>query len=232
MHVELWSGRPDSERALRARQKLQSLLSQIMSRTERQLHPLGQRGQQLRSIPAPIEPVDVQSFVGLATKTDAYENRSTMADAVAIWSSVPLPLQSLGPEYQLRRKATGPLPRDTPRLRDTTVKRLRTLETLPHPRLRALSNHVSPEKLAVPWLAPSLPWWELGGRWAKEPLSSKILLFSHYRATPAAVAGLLSYCVETAFPSLRNSAASRVQKKRYLRVSDERGLSLLTRPNG
>lgn len=227
MHVELWSGRPDSERALRARQKLQSLLSQIMSRTERHLHPLGQRGQQLRSIPAPVEPVDVQSFVGLATKTGAYENRSTMADAVSIWSSVPLPLQSLGPEYQLQRRATGPLPRDTPQIRNTTVKRLRTLETLPHPRLRALSNHVSPEKLAVPWLAPSLPWWELGGRWAKEPLSSKILLFSHYRATPAAVAGLLSYCVETAFPSLRNSSASRVQKKRYLRVSDERGLSLL-----
>lgn len=142
------------------------------------------------SIMAPVEPVDVHSFLGFATKTGAYKNRSTMADVVAIWSSVPLPLQSLGMEYQLGRKAAGPLPKDTPRLRTASIRNLRPLATLPHPRLRALSTRVSPEKLAIPWLAPSLPWWEPGGRWGEEPLSSKLLLFSHYRVTPPAVAGL------------------------------------------
>jgi hypothetical protein len=227
IHVELWSGRPDSERARDARQKLQSTLARIMSRTERYLHPLGKQGQRLGSIMAPVEPADVQSFLGLATKTGAYENRSVMADAVAIWSSVPLPLQSLSTEYQLQRKVTGPPPKDTPQLRNAMVKNLRPLVTLPHPRLRALSNYLPPEKLAIPWIAPSLPWWELGGRWAKEPLSSKLLLFSHYRATPPAVAGLLSYGVETVFPSLQNHSAAAVLKKRSLRVSEERGLGLI-----
>ena len=75
------------------------------------------------------------------------------------------------------------------------LPRFRGPAVWPHPRLRAMCERFQPEKLAVPWLAPSMPWWPLGGRWAGAP-SEKVLLFSRFRAVPRTVAGLMSYDLE------------------------------------
>jgi hypothetical protein len=227
LHVELWAGRPDSDRAARARETLEALLGQVMSRTERFLHSEFWDKHRFQTIRAPIEPIDIQSFVAFAKKSNAYLDRSTLAGAVALWSSVPLPLQTLGPGYQIHRKMRrGPWPRGTPQLRDRAVKHLQPVDLLPHPRLRALSARVPPNKLALPWLAPSFPWWRLGHRW-ETGIDGKLLLFSHFRATPPAVAALLSYGVETAFSTLRNQSGARVQKKRYFRVTGKSGFGLV-----
>jgi hypothetical protein len=228
IHAELWAGRIESERASEARQNLEKLLSQVMSRTERFLHLGFREVDSLIRVPAPIDSVDLQSFVTLVAKTKGYDDRSVLAEAVALWSSVPLPLQTLSSDYHLQKIAgSGPWPKRTPQLTDRAVRNLRPIEALPHPRLRALSARIPPENLAMPWLAPSLPWWQLSGPW-RERNPTKVLLFSHYRATPPAVAALLSYGVETVFPSLRNRSAAKVQRKRYLRVSGETGLGLLS----
>jgi hypothetical protein len=227
LHSELWAGRPTSETARQARSTLESQLSKVMSRTERFLHLDFRDVDNLTKIPAPIDPVDLQSFVSLAQKTNAYTQRYILAEAVALWSSVPLPLQTLSSDYHLQKIAgNGHWPKGTPRLTERGVGNLNPIEKLPHPRLRALSTRIPSQKLAIPWLPPSLSWWKLGDAW-KEAITTKMLLFSHYRATPSAVAALLSYGVETAFPSLRNRSAKNVNKKRYLRVSGTTGLSLL-----
>ena len=80
-------------------------------------------------------------------------------------------------------------------LPELELPRFRGPAVWPHPRLRAMCEQFQPEKLAVPWLAPSMPWWPLGGRWVGAP-SEKILLFSRFRAVPRAVAGLMSYDLE------------------------------------
>jgi hypothetical protein len=227
LHVELWAGRPESTRASQARKTLETLLGEVMSRTERFLHPEFRDRHTFKTVPAPIQAIDVQSFAALAKKSNAYSDRSTLAEAVALWSSVPLPLQTLGPTYQIHRKiGKGPWPRGTPQLRNGTVKRLQQIEMLAHQRLRALSDYVPPTKLAIPWLAPSFPWWQLGQRW-QSAIDSKLLLFSRFRATPPAVAALLSYGVETAFSSFRNKSARRVQKNRYFRVTGKSGFGLV-----
>jgi len=230
LHVELWAGRPESQRASEARKTLETLLAQVMSRTERFLHPEFRDRHRFKSVRAPIEAVDIQSFEALAKKSNAYNDRSTLAEAVALWSSVPLPLQTLGPTYQIHRKiGKRPWPRGTPQLTESTVKGLQQIEMLPHQRLRALSDCVPPDKLAIPWLAPSFPWWQLGPRW-RSAIQSKLLLFSRFRATPPAVAALLSYGVETAFPAFRKKSArfiQNLQKKRYFRVTGKSGFGLV-----
>jgi Helicase conserved C-terminal domain len=227
LHSELWAGRPESKTARQARSTLESQLSKVMSRTERFLHLDFRDVDNLTVVPAPLDPVDLQSFVSLAQKTKAYGERSILAEAVALWSSVPFPLQTLSSDYHLQKLAgNGHWPLRTPRLTKRGVGNLNPIETLPHPRLRALSTRIPSQKLAIPWLPPSFPWWNLGDPW-REAITTKMLLFSHYRATPPAIAALLSYGVETAFPSLRNKSAKSVNKKRHLRVSSTTGLSLL-----
>jgi hypothetical protein len=71
---------------------------------------------------------------------------------------------------------------------------------VPNLRFRKLLAAYPPDRLALPWTAPSMPWWPLRGPWGlPEPATrglEKALLFSAYRAVPRSVAGLLSFAVE------------------------------------
>src|SRR3546814_3447844 len=51
-------------------------------------------------------------------------------------------------------------------------------------KLRALNDLVPTEALALPWVLPSLTWWAPSGPWAKVTQSTKMLIFSRFRATP------------------------------------------------
>ena len=105
-------------------------------------------------------------------------------------------MQTLGPDYKAWETAQhSPSKSRALHLSRSDVGRFRRPAVWPHPKLRAMCAQFPPEKLAVPWLPPSMPWWPLGGRWAG-PSPGKALLFSRFRAAPRALAGLLSYGVE------------------------------------
>jgi hypothetical protein len=145
---------------------------------------------------------------------------------VPLWNSVPLPMQSLGPKYLLWTRArklasaAGIEPGDVERMRS---------QTFPHPRLRALIDHIRPEKLALPWIAPSHAWWPLTGGWERETarngnetqsgetpaIDGKLLVFAKFRAVVPAVAGLISYTVETS-----TYGKTRGRARSYKRESD------------
>lgn len=122
--------------------------------------------------------------------------------AVTFWRSIPLPHQTMGSHYAMWAKApkVGKKRwRKLPGVSANDRNSMRVREEAYHPKFRELLRQFPPERLALPWLAPSSPWWPLEGPWAKvESLGEvhKGLLFSHYRAVPAAVAGLISLAVE------------------------------------
>ena len=183
-------------RAVKA--KIEKRLRLIIARTERFGHAAGQDAAELINVPAPLKTEDFRIFRHMVEcfKSDPEDRASGAGAAVAYWSSVPLPMQTLGLDYKAWRSAQRLSPEEgTLHLTRTNVDRFRGPAVWPHPRLRAMCERFQPEKLAVPWLAPSMPWWPLGGRWAGTPLE-KVLLFSRFRAVPRAVAGLMSYDLE------------------------------------
>ncbi|TIP32144.1 MAG: hypothetical protein E5X69_30830, partial [Mesorhizobium sp.] len=94
------------------------------------------------------------------------------------WSSVPLPAQSLGPRYVAWRRANiRPAPNLTRMTRDRR-NRLDAPAAWPDAKFRALGRIAPPELLALPWVAPSLPWWPLREGWAAQAFDPKVLMFS------------------------------------------------------
>lgn len=227
LHKELQAGLPDSESAIACRDNLENELCVVLSRTERGVQEGTARKE--RVVSTPIQVSDVHAFKAFAKNVGAYKSRRDMADLVSYWASIPLPMQTMGRIYKMGRGLKGSIPKGSPQLRVGADGRLHPLDPIPHPRLRALSEQATARQLAVPWIGPSLAWWKLGGHWSAQgkPLRTKLLVFGHYRATPLAVAALLSYGVETAFPNLRNKSGAAVANKRYLRVSRDYGLSLV-----
>ena len=194
----LRSADPGGATTLDVKAKIEERLRMIIARTERFGHEAGQDATRLLDVPAPLHTGDLRIFRHMVRcfTSDAEDRASGAGAAVAYWSSVPLPMQTLGPDYKAWRSAQRLSPEEgTLHLTRTNVDRFRGPAVWPHPRLRAMCERFQPEKLAVPWLAPSMPWWPLGGRWVGTPLE-KVLLFSRFRAVPRAVAGLMSYDLE------------------------------------
>ena len=183
----------------RYRHILQTLLAPLMSRTEREAGAT-RDGSQTIELQADLTPADVRVFRHLAT---SFKPRHK-GDALAYWLSIPLPAQALGNRYEAARQAVWP--KDGKLVKLTEANR-RSIESRqwPHPKLRALNTVAPPESLALPWAAPSLPWWPLGGPWRDAQAPEKLLLFSRFRATPQSIAALTSFEVEAA--TLRRSGA-------------------------
>jgi hypothetical protein len=117
-------------------------------------------------------------------------------EALPYWSSVPLPAQSLGPRYAAWKRAKIKAAPNLMRMTRERRNRLSAPTTWPDAKLRALSSVAPPKLLSLPWVAPSLPWWPLGGGWKSLVADPKVLMFSRFRATPPSVAALLSFGVE------------------------------------
>lgn len=187
------------EELLQAKQAIEGRLRGVMARTERFGHTVGQEAVDLVEQNAPLIPEDIQAFRHLAEclegASDAGPGRA-LSTAVPYWSSIPLPMQMMGKHYKAWDEANRSV-HPMAHLRLTANERDRFVgpQNWPHPRLRALGESFPPSRLSVPWIAPSLPWWELSEQWLQHP-PDKVLLFSRFVAVPRAVASLLSFDLE------------------------------------
>ena len=188
---------PSGVATLTIKTQIEERLRMVIARTERFGHEAGQDATKLLKIPAPLSATDLQAFRHMVgCFKGGTGDRSTIGAAVPYWFTVPLPMQTLGPDYKAWEAAQiSPYKSQALHLAKTDISRFRRPAVWPNPKLRAMCAQFPPEKLAVPWLPPSMPWWPLGGAWAGHS-PEKALLFSRFRAAPRALAGLLSYGVE------------------------------------
>lgn len=195
---------PLGQETLSAKAAIESCLRTIIARTERFGHVEGRDIAQQIELAAPLKPDDLQVYQHLLDcfrghNKGSHQGRPISA-AVQYWTSVPLPMQTLGSGYK-PWKESARLPPPSPTL-TVTEKSRNAFEgpySWPHPRLRALQKLLPPERLALPWSAPSMPWWPLDGPWSPSSTSNhpnKVLIFSRFKATPRSVAALMSYDLE------------------------------------
>ena len=195
----LRSSSPTGPAARVAKEDIEVRLRSIIARTERFGQHAGSDMTELSRVPAPLVPDDLAAFQHVV---DCFRGSGQgpasrdMSSAVPYWSSVPLAMQTLGPDYAAWNDAAHLLPPSTS-LALTVEQRgaFAGPAAWPHPRLRALREVCPSDGLTVPWISPSLPWWDLGGVWRSSP-PQKVLLFSRFRAAPRSIAALLSYDVE------------------------------------
>ena len=190
--------RPDAASLRRVRGELQEkYLRPRMARMERAaFRPMMNEGVQHPS----TEGLPSQKDLDLFVRFSAGLNKKDRSTAIAYWRSVPYPHQFLGQEYAAWRDAKRSKWRDLVGVTSEQREKLRMRGDVPNRRFRELLRAFPPERLALPWMPPSLPWWPLQGAWSGPQSSTrgleKGLLFSLYRAVPRAVAGLMSFAVE------------------------------------
>lgn len=216
---ELRKGEPGSAAAQRARNDIEELLRKIMARTERASHSVGWEEHVTEALTAPIHTADL----GVFKQTSRSFQEIHRASAVPYWTSIPLPMQSMGPQYVAWKAAKDAEADGTPGLDQAMRDGYERPDPWPHPRLRALQHLLPPERMVVPWIAPSNPWWELRGPWKDEAgRPRKVLVFSRFRAVPQVVAAALSFDLEARFLSADGLAYGEVTKRRLLAATEGR----------
>lgn len=193
----LISADPFGDRTVEAKRAIEEQLRPVIARTER----LFAKPQEPAPVDAAVREDDLEVFQDLVRCFQAGDEgeKRTGGAAIAYWSSVPLPLQMLGPDYKAWKAwaDTDRKVRPSPSFLLTKRRRDRFLapKRWPHYKLRAAAERFDAASMAVPWVAPSMPWWKLGKAWT-QPGPEKALMFSRFRAVPRAIAGLMSYDVE------------------------------------
>lgn len=203
LRQSMLSGDLDTPAALLAREQLAARFVTLVARTERASHDgwwrmLQSSESQTRPWPAPITPEALDLFKHLICCFDRQDRTAT----IPYWTSIPMPMQSIGSDYVAYRRAERNMPAPVKgMLTWSQCRRYFKPGTWPHPRMAALATLMPPQRLALPWTPPSRPWWPLQGAWKKSRSDSgevphKLLLFSRFRAVPTTVAALLSYEME------------------------------------
>lgn len=199
LHTAFLTGAVTPE-AQAARNEAENVLKSVMARTERsdERPPKEERASGAGQV-QPIETRDLLVFRHLVDL--AARNKKHPSAQVCYWSSIPLPSQTMSGYESARvlQVATDPKP---PPGAYFTKKTLQALDVRPaqaHPRLRSLHHARAGELQALPWVAPSQPWWNLQGGWAEgKGGPAKILAFGRFRAVPRSVPPLLSHAAEAA----------------------------------
>lgn len=196
------------EAARSCRKQLQDKLRPLMARTERvsssdilQSEALSGNSSSVctHEVAREIQEDDLTPLVDMLSSFKAEHSPWAMP----LWQSVPLPMQTLGSHYlawKNRHSATVTVHLDV-----ADRQKHGGPNEWPHPRLRALIDAVSFPSFALPWVAPSMPWWPLDGRWSNaapnaSKIQDKVLVFSRFKAVPSALSGLLSYDLERKLP--------------------------------
>lgn len=214
---------PDSRSAKIAeaqeiKHQLEALLVPLMSRTER---PALRADSDAPQSPVRLEPHDLDVYRHFT----GHVPPKLATSAITYWLSVPLPAQALGDRYQISRDIDFPATRSVPRLGVTNCFKP-PKDGWGSAKLRALNAIVPTETLALPWMLPSLTWWEPAGPWAKVTASPKILIFSRFRATPQSLAALVSLEVERKTVGKGNTPYAAAWKKRHLNPKPNQGPTL------
>lgn len=218
---------PDFKVLGERRDEIQRRLRRVMSRTERPSnmgasvdpnHP-----------PSEIRQEDLRVFRHwVARLQEGQKTERGKVDlvtfAVPYWLSVPLPIQMLGGGYVAWRRANRERKRrDEPVFRKTQRDHLEAPKSWPHPQLRALNDVAPPSRLALPWIAPSLPWWNLQGPWvAPGANDGKMLIFTRFKAVPPALASLLSFNLEASFAGRLRRNYRRAGEAQPLQFKEDR----------
>lgn len=222
------AGTLNSAEATASREGIRRLLRPVMARTERLSSSTEEWSRDPKLVDAALHAEDVDVFRHLAESLSDHHRSA----AVSLWSSIPYPMQAMGSDYKTWTESDPRPARGVPCL--TREARDRFEAPVPaHPRYRALLEHLDRQVLSLPWIAPTLPWWRLGGPW-EAAKGQKALVFSRYRATPRAHASLTSYLVETLFLSgdPLDLHYAEVTQRRLLSASEGRhGLPWLFHPS-
>jgi hypothetical protein len=218
---------PDFERLRELQDKLQLRLKLVMSRTE--------RPEDANSVKTPVRsqaeliPDDLKVFKHWVRRLkgkgkQTFDGHGLISYAVPYWSSIPLPVQTMGRGYVAWRKAERKSrPWDEPSLRQVQRDRLNAPKSWPHPQFRSLQQIADPSRLMLPWVAPSAPWWDLDGPWSNpEARKGKLLIFSRFKAVPPAIASLLSFDLETRFRNALKQSYLKAGKAQPLQLKADR----------
>jgi hypothetical protein len=139
------------------------------------------------------------------------------------WTSIPIPMQSMGNHYVAWKSAVAAAADGTPHLSEQMRDRHETPAVWPHPRLRSLQKLARPEQLAVPWLPPTATWWPLRGVWKNQQQPPrKLLVFSRFRAVPQVIAATISFDLESKLLKDDKLPYSEVSRRRHLSATDTR----------
>lgn len=219
LESELRKGRPGSEESQGARRNIENLLCPIIARTERASHDDGWEEFRTEPLPTPIAAEDLLVFKHLNLCFDDAHRHSS----VPYWTSIPLPMQTMGNHYvawKASRQADG---NGIPQLSEEMRDAYNSLNRWPHPRLRALAQLAPADQLNVPWLPPTAPWWTTRGVWKSQTQSlRKLLVFSRFRAVPQAIAAALSYGVEAHSLAGDGLPYPEISRRRLLSATDKR----------
>lgn len=222
---ELRKGDFNSDRAQLIRTSLMGILLPLMSRTERPVQLNG--SDEVVSSTAAVETDMLTSDLAQFRELQECFSPESHDWIVPLWQSVPLPMQTLGSRYLAwTNKVTMP---KRAALQKSQRDSHRLFGPWPHPRARALIEKMSEKRLAMPWAAPSLPWWPLRGGWKSDndsKIDGKLLVFSRYKAVPTALSGLISYTTECNLLAPKQSRSrlsyEDASKRRLLQPNPER----------
>lgn len=219
LEASLHKGDCDVNAARKAVSDVESLLRPVMARTERLMHPHGKDDGHTLLPKAPLVAADLQSFRHFNESLDERDRTY----AASYWSSIPMPMQTMGNRYEVWARSNPVIAPRLPALDVEKRDKFRLPGPWPHPKLRAVMDMAKPEALALPWVAPSLPWWDLAGPWCRpEAIRGKILVFSRFRAVPPALSAALSYEVERKYLHSKPFEYPDVPKRRMLQATGER----------
>lgn len=245
---EMLSPKADFTRLEALQKSLERRLRPVMSRTERRHAAIGKTSFERPDLVEKVGAEDLRVFThwverlrrsGLSEKQVRRLNLTSFA--VPYWFSIPFPAQMMSDDYVAWRHAHHGRQPGEPGLRKKDRNRLKAPEDWPHPQLRAASAVMPPERLSRPWLAPSLPWWNLGGLWEDKhdagapngtrPADGKLLVFSRFKAVPPAITSLLSFGMESHLGSRLGKSYERAGDTHPLQLkADSRGLLALFFP--
>jgi hypothetical protein len=228
LETELRKGQPTSVEAQTARTEVEGILCPIISRTERASHDDGWDHFETQPVQAPVASEDLTVFKHLSLSFDDAHR----PNAVPYWTSIPLPMQTMGNHYIAWKTSKAAEVNGTPLLSEVMRDRFETPDVWPHPRLRALQELAPSNQLAIPWLSPTAAWWPLRGVWKNQvqPLR-KLLVFSRFRAVPQAIAAALSFDLEAELLGGDKLTYEDVSRRKLLSASERHPLLGLFHPS-
>ncbi|MDE0659257.1 MAG: helicase-related protein [Gammaproteobacteria bacterium] len=227
----------ETTQLLQIKQRIETRLKQIMSRTERLGSSDGEPDGMLRQVPATgveLKAEDVSDFLAL----EKIGREVEQPQILEYWKSAPYVLSFMD-DYRLKTEVAKRLPAssedglshlltESPRVSLSWEDVQDYADVDPaNARLRSLLKWMErSEAWRLLWLPPSLPYYAESDPWkrARQEKLTKRLIFSTWQVVPKAIATLVSYDVERrVFPrfddSIKNTPEERRRRRPLLRFA-------------